>query len=295
MPAEPGPNEEPWIESETSYAFTNVHTGHPITIDPDTNTVVGSIRFTGTPFQVWEAASVNGLWTFKNAETGRYLGYTLYVPVKEGDVIKATTHPFTWQVTRDAKGWAKLSVPYTNFVLDMEANQNSWAVTGRTSYEQSNQRWILDSEITFKLPITAGNLYKIVSSNVGAVVNLDDSSEFVSGYKYNEGRNQKWEAIPGDAGTWFLKNHLTHTYLGIGAMVANHGTPVVGTEQPFAWDIIRKYVDGKPCKRNGVMLRVPSTELALNPDYLSHNNPGTKIQLQVNPTGYWILKKGTPA
>ncbi|KAF5328523.1 hypothetical protein D9611_014373 [Ephemerocybe angulata] len=237
----------------------------------------------------WEAAFVDGLWTFKNIETGRYLGHVLDVVIKQSEDIKTTTHPFIWQVKRDVNGWLKLSVPYTNFVLDMEINERRKVMTCN-SHGQSNQRWILNPDKPLQFPIEPGTIYKIICSEAGTVVNLDDSG-VVSGHHYNEGRNQKWEAIPTNSDTWLFKNHFSGKYLGIWVDLPANGTLVGGTDNPFAWDVIPKYVNGKLCNRNSVILRVPSTELHLDLRY-QKKDPGTRIQLWWNVVNsYWILSK----
>lgn len=289
MTTDAGPRENQ-LDSGRSYAFINVMTGAPLTVDPDTNTVVGRTRYAGTPFQVWEATSTNGLWTFKNTETGRYLGHNLDVIIEEHEIIKATTHPFTWRVERDAKGWAKLWVPFTRLVLDMEIGQGRRTIMSCISHDRSNQKWILSPDIESKLPIIPGDLYRIVSSFAGTVLHLEASGA-VSGHEYNEGRNQKWEAIPSGTGTWFLRNHFTGRYLGIeGDVATNEKSFLVGIDQPFAWDITRKYIDGEPCKREGVLLRVPSTLLA--PHLLAWGKaPGTKVHLYHHEEQYWVFEK----
>ncbi|KAF6753480.1 hypothetical protein DFP72DRAFT_407126 [Ephemerocybe angulata] len=285
------------LQSGKTYKIASVKTGSALTINPFTREVIANV-YKGTPLQVWDAvATPSGHWCFRNPETGLYFGSHLGKAVKDSSPIKATSHAFPWAVRRDNGGWSKLGIPYTNHVLDLDDHGGlgndimvqSWIWLGG-----DNQKWVVDADTRYEPPVSAGELYKIVSSCAGTVVHLEKSGD-ISGYEYNEGRNQQWEAVASGSDTWYLKNHFTGQYLGVedsDLEVPEKATRVIATDLPFAWDIVPKYIGGVPARKGGVMLYIPYTELALNLEG-GKKRPGTRIHLWINQVQYWILEKCT--
>ncbi|KAF6753481.1 hypothetical protein DFP72DRAFT_407121 [Ephemerocybe angulata] len=294
MPIEVGPGDQ-HLESGRTYKFANVKTGSALTIHPATLRVLGN-HYIGSPLQLWEVASRNGLWTFKNNETGLYLGFDVGVVANNGKDVTATANAFTWAVMRDEKGWSKLFIPYTKQSLDLDDHGgwgNGIGIHSYVAIDNLCQKWVIDPDTSFEAPVASGELYKLLNPASGTVAHLEEPSNEVSGFRYNEGRNQKWEVLSSGSGTWFIKSHYNGLYIGIKDNVAEKGARVVGTEGPFAWDIAPKYREGRR-KPNGTILYVPNTELAFN---LKSGNasPGTEIQLWTDPNSwpkqYWVFEK----
>ncbi|KAF6765535.1 hypothetical protein DFP72DRAFT_204582 [Ephemerocybe angulata] len=299
MPVEAGPGEQ-LLESGRTYKFANVKTGSALTIHPTTRRVFGN-HYIASKLQLWVAASKNGFWTFKNSETGRYLGFDVGVVAKNGRHVVATANAFAWAIVREdsEKGWMKLFVPYTNQCLDLDAN-GGWAngITIQSVAAHNNHcgKWVIDPDTTFEPIAMPGELYKLLNYESKTVCSLRGAFErrqTVSGFRYNEGRNQKWEAIPSGSGTWFVRNHFDGLYMGIKGTIAEIGSCVVGTEAPFAWDIAPRYKEGRRREPNGAIVYVPNTELALCIENGS-SSPGAKLKLWADPIGwsqYWVFEK----
>lgn len=119
----------------------------------------------------------------------------------------------------------------------------------------------------------------MVNSVSKTVAHLEEHSNKVSGFWYNEGRNQKWEVLSTGRGTWFIRNHYNGQYLGIDRTTAeNHHTTLVGTGKPFAWDIAQKYFEGRRIPQANI-LYVPNTELAIGLDDSASTKTGTGLRL----------------
>ncbi|KAF6755166.1 hypothetical protein DFP72DRAFT_1067891 [Ephemerocybe angulata] len=297
MPVEAGPGEQ-LLEPGRTYKFANVKTGSALTIHPTTLRVFGN-HYIGSPLQLWEAASKNGFWTFKNSETGLYLGFDVGVVANNGRHVVATANAFRWAIIREdsGKGWMKLFVPYTNQCLDLDDN-GGWAngITIQSVAAHNNHcgKWVIDPDTTFEPIAIPGELYKLLNCESKTVAHLEEPSNEVSGFRYNEGRNQKWEALPSGSGTWFIRNHYNGLYMGIKGTVAELRSPVIGTEEPFAWDIAPRYREGRR-EPNGAIDRVyvPNTEFAV---CIMNGNPtpGTILELWTNPNDwyqYWVFEK----
>ncbi|KAF5328520.1 hypothetical protein D9611_014374 [Ephemerocybe angulata] len=102
MPIEAGSGEQQ-LESGRTYKFANVKTGSALTIHPATLRVTGN-RYIGSPLQLWDTDTQDGFWTFKNAETGLYLGFDLGEVVQNDVHVIATSNPFAWSVKEMQRG-----------------------------------------------------------------------------------------------------------------------------------------------------------------------------------------------
>ncbi|KAF5331407.1 hypothetical protein D9611_011844 [Ephemerocybe angulata] len=295
MPVEAGPGEQ-LLESGRTYKFANVKTGSALTIHPTTLRDVQRAHKRPPSCTQWEGSSRNGFWTFKNNETGLYLGFDVCVPANNGRHVVATANAFTWAViSEDAKkGWKKLSVPYTNQYLDLD-DHGGWAngitIQSYANHTNQCQKWVIDSDTTFEPFAIPRELYKLLNPTTKTVAHLEEPSNEASD-------TMKWEVLPSGGGTWFIRNHYNGLYMGIKGTIAEKGTQVVGTEEPFAWNIAPRYKDGRR-KPNGALVYVPNTELALN-IVAGSSSPGVKMQLWTNPNDwpqYWAFEKAfsTPA
>ncbi|KAJ2918732.1 hypothetical protein MD484_g1655, partial [Candolleomyces efflorescens] len=286
------------FESGKIYKLSNFKTGSALTLKSSTCLVVGDM-FEGKPNQLWEAESTPmGSWSFKNVEhPGLYLGLERKIVANDGELVVGVSYPFAWAPKRVGKAASpvmfKLCIPYTNQVLDLNLN-GGWAngiriqVYTDWGVRQDNQKWIINTNTTFKHPVTAGGIYRITNRASGTVVHVEDSKK-VAGYSFNDGRNQKWEAILDElTGFWCFRNPWSGLYLAIDSDLNPaekvSKARVVGVPQRFAWDLLlaRGYGhQGEECR-----IVLPYTDLHLDLDS-GKADPGAIINISPRETGGW--------
>ncbi|EAU89036.2 hypothetical protein CC1G_10005 [Coprinopsis cinerea okayama7 len=268
------------------YRFVNVHFSATLELDRQGHGTVLN-DFTGSAYQQWEARrGLGGLWKFRSVATGNNLGLDLGKIAKNCALTTDTPTEFLWKVNRiefEGRQCLQFIVPNTAYVLDASSPHDIGGVFPYNTvyvYENwfsGNQMWYLDDNVTPQPPCVVGCTYKISSSNGSSVAHLEDDTGKVSGFRYNEGRNQLWEAVPFENETylWAFKNVFNGLYLGIDSdsEVAKERTRVVGSPTPFFWYIAPDSIIG-----DAVRILVPYTTLVL--DLSQHDSaPGTVIHL----------------
>ncbi|RXW18149.1 hypothetical protein EST38_g7704 [Candolleomyces aberdarensis] len=246
------------LEEGRIYKFISFRTGSAVTLRCITGNAVGD-KFEGNQNQLWEAQTTpTGFWCFKNVQHGLYLGIEKGEAATNGLAIRGVSHPFDWAPKNGGSSPAsfKLFIPFTKQVLNLDSS-GGWAngikIESWSDSGSDGQKWVINTDTTFEAPLEAGKLYKIVGCHAGTVVHLEDNKK-VAGYKFNDGRNQKWKASQDErTGYWFFKNPWSGLYMGIASDTAEagNGTRIVGVPQPFAWDVVpnrTKGANGKSCR-----------------------------------------------
>ncbi|KAG2007984.1 hypothetical protein CC2G_013466 [Coprinopsis cinerea AmutBmut pab1-1] len=191
----------------------------------------------------WRVTITNGLCSFFNVASERYLGLKQSrstAALSDGVQLVGTADEFLWEVTRTGTVY-RLSVPYTNYVLDADTYGTLPGIKLQLYQrwtDKSNQQWTIDTDIFPRIPCLENRKYKIVNGQSGTVMHLEDTMN-VSGFRYNEGRNQLWEPVRVDGlYRWMFRNSRNGQYLGIKRGDAARGTRVVTVTEPFVWIVI---------------------------------------------------------
>ncbi|KAJ2921607.1 hypothetical protein H1R20_g15487, partial [Candolleomyces eurysporus] len=225
------------FEAGQIYILVNCNTGNVVQLE-ETKKIAG-YSFNAGQNQRWEASQEDGTghWFFKNPWSGLYMGVASdTAAIVNGTRVVGVPQPFAWNVVPDrTQGGNGGSY---RFNLD-SYNQPP----GHESYlwERTDVLWhlwkfeLLDTAV--EAPVQAGGMYKIVNCHTGTVAHLEDNRN-LAGYRFNDGRNQKWEASQEEGtGYWFFKNPWSGLYMGITGAAGN-STRIVGVPQPFAWNIV---------------------------------------------------------
>ncbi|TFK24137.1 hypothetical protein FA15DRAFT_704791 [Coprinopsis marcescibilis] len=265
--------------------------------------------FTASSLQLWKATKSGAYWRLENVSTGFYLGAHLQTTVSNTSPVIGTQTKFRWKV--EPAGVSKfptalkevhsvlLTIPFLSHGLDALEEQSYpgppaifWKLG--TPNLADNQKWLFDpSQIVFStpldspddrnfsdvepvLPLAHGKVYKIVNAQSRTVAHLEDDSGEVRGYRYNEGRNQLWEAVCEDESEpylWSFKCILNELYLGLHGDRANKGTLIAGSPNSFTWRLVVNPLDG-----NLVEFYAPYSGLSMNLDG-NKKAPGTVMEL----------------
>ncbi|KAJ2935825.1 hypothetical protein H1R20_g1269, partial [Candolleomyces eurysporus] len=239
------------FENGKIYKLINFKTGSAVTLKSMMGNIVGD-KFEGGQNQLWEAQiAPTGFWCLKNVQHGLFLGIKKGEAAVDGVAIRGVSQPFDWTLKDGGSSppSLKLSVPFAKQVLDLD-NNGGWANGIKINLYSDNganqQRWIIDSDITFEAPVKTGKIYKIIGSKSGTVVHLENDNK-AAGYVFNAGQNQKWEASQDErTGYWFFKNPWSGLYMGIAGdtSAADCWTRIIGVPKPFAWDIVPERANG---------------------------------------------------
>ncbi|EAU89009.2 hypothetical protein CC1G_09978 [Coprinopsis cinerea okayama7 len=139
------------------------------------------------------------------------------------------------------------------------------------------QKLRLDTNVAPCPPCIPREMYKIINIQTSTLAHLENNGN-VSGFCYNEGRNQLWEPIPYEGSMrsylYYFKNVFNGKYLGIRKHEeAKHETRVIGCDEPFLWNVVPDVG-----VTDGYRLFVPFTEK--NMDLCGDSPaPGTVIHL----------------
>ncbi|EAU89034.1 hypothetical protein CC1G_10003 [Coprinopsis cinerea okayama7 len=284
------------ITEGTIYRFVNIQFAATLELDPrGQRTVLND--FTGTGYQQWEARrGIAGYWKFRNVATGLNLGFDVGRIAENGTLTIGTAAEFLWevrQVNAEGRQCLHLLVPNTIYALEGSYPQRAEAAFPFNNvqvweyWKGPNQTWFLDAKVDQGPPCVSGSIYKILSSNGSSVVHLEDDTGNVSGYRYNEGRNQLWEATAyeNEKYMWSFKNVSNGHYLSISG-TAKEGTRIIGSPTPFVW-----YIAPDSMITGAFRMFVPYTKMNVDL-HMGNSSPGTVIHLYKRAAKkYWRFQK----
>ncbi|EPS44447.1 hypothetical protein H072_1561 [Dactylellina haptotyla CBS 200.50] len=121
-----------------------------------------------------------------------------------------------------------------------------------------------------------GKSYKFFNVKGGTAIDLSGTdNESITGWESHDGDNQKW--VLEEAGDqWRIRNLATGRYLVPAEPFENinDGTPVIGSDDPFDWDI-------KEQDDDVYRIYVPGFDRPINLDLSDYgnSNDGTRVEL----------------
>ncbi|EAU89039.1 hypothetical protein CC1G_10008 [Coprinopsis cinerea okayama7 len=110
------------LQSGRVYKISNKRFGGAIELEVGVTNDTTLNDFTGLASQHWRVTITNGLCSFFNVASERYLGLKQSrstAALSDGVQLVGTADEFLWEVTRTGTVY-RLSVPYTNYVLDAD-------------------------------------------------------------------------------------------------------------------------------------------------------------------------------